>query len=461
MMDGWMDGRMDGWMDGGGVGSPGRALNPELRGSQADLTGRFGDQSMNRTPHDSTRPRVLLVGYNGANNTGAEALLLADIADVRSVFGTGVSLTVPTMSPANLRRYLQEGRGLSIVPISPVFLGPLRRLVAQHDLVMLVEGSTYMDTWTQALLWCFLWATHCATSRGIPCLAYAVDSGTLSPFNRWLVRHVAGKTDQIIVRSHAAARRLRSWGVAAPLQWTADNAFTFSPHDTDRGLLDRAWPDHGRPVVGIAPVDFSLWPVVMRPFGKREFCYRWPYYFSHSRSRSQVARRQAQTYAAFADWVVQRYDAAVVLLCMEQLDEPLAGRIQELMGRRDRARVFSARHYNASQMTAVLRGLDFLVTSRFHAAVLSLAEAIPQLAIGHDLRLKALYDDLGISQECFIDPPRADLPMLQERFNFLRDAYAPVKHRLSEGYAEHARRAARNRLLLEEFARAQGWGQAS
>ena len=32
-------------------------------------------------------PKVLLVGYNGANNTGAEALLLADIEDVRAVLG--------------------------------------------------------------------------------------------------------------------------------------------------------------------------------------------------------------------------------------------------------------------------------------------------------------------------------------------------------------------------------------
>ena len=31
--------------------------------------------------------RVLLVGYNGANNTGAESLLLSDIEDVRAVLG--------------------------------------------------------------------------------------------------------------------------------------------------------------------------------------------------------------------------------------------------------------------------------------------------------------------------------------------------------------------------------------
>ena len=32
----------------------------------------------------------------------------------------------------------------------------------QQDMVLLVEGSAYMDTWTSALLWAFLWTTHCA-----------------------------------------------------------------------------------------------------------------------------------------------------------------------------------------------------------------------------------------------------------------------------------------------------------
>ncbi len=33
-----------------------------------------------------------MVGYNGANNTGAEALLLADIAGVRAALGPQVRL---------------------------------------------------------------------------------------------------------------------------------------------------------------------------------------------------------------------------------------------------------------------------------------------------------------------------------------------------------------------------------
>ena len=51
---------------------------------------------------------------------------------------------------------------------SVVFFGAVRRLVREHDLVVLVEGSAYMDTWTSALLWYFLWATRCAPRKASP-----------------------------------------------------------------------------------------------------------------------------------------------------------------------------------------------------------------------------------------------------------------------------------------------------
>ena len=92
---------------------------------------------------------------------------------------------------------------------------------------MLVEGSSYMDTWTSALLWAYLWATHCAHRFGKPCLAYAVDAGKLSSFNQHLVCREASKTCLIITHAQAAAERLRACGITAPIEVTADNALTF------------------------------------------------------------------------------------------------------------------------------------------------------------------------------------------------------------------------------------------
>lgn len=403
-------------------------------------------------------PRVLLIGYNGANNTGAEALLQADIDDLRAVFGDEALLTVPALKdPANLRRYLHEGPTLRIVPMPSTFLNATRRLVREHDLVVLVEGSAYMDTWTSALLWYFLWATRCAHRAGKPCIAYAVDAGQLRPRNQRLVRRLASTTDRIVTRSEAAAERLRGWGVTAPIEWTADNAFCFEPRPEDRDWA-RALRTEG-PAVGIAAVDFHRWPVVVRPWGRPEDRYRWPYYFSTSAERRRASADLARGYARLADHVIRRHDRPVALLCMEELDEPIARAIHGEVADPDRVQVFSSRELDASRMTALLRSLGMLVTSRYHASVLSLADAVPQLAVGHDLRLRTLFAELGLEQGYFLSPDDPDLfERMTDAVDELLSDPLEMRDRLRTGHGVHLAAARRNRELLRSFAVQHGWG---
>jgi polysaccharide pyruvyl transferase WcaK-like protein len=405
---------------------------------------------------------ILMVGYSGANNTGAEALLQADIEDVRAVLGPEAHITVPTLNEANLRRYLQEGPTLKITRIPTFFFRAIRRMVKECDLLLLVEGSTYMDTWGSPLLWMFLWASHCAQALGKPSLAYAVDAGALSKANQRRVRSIASRTSLIITRNRAAAKRLRDLGVTAPMESTADNAFTFRPHEADRGRLSSNWPQAARGVVGFAMVDFTLFPAVMRPWGPREQCYKWPYYLSNSPKRTQASRMLARGYAKLADRVVMRSGKAAAFLCMEQLDEAMATKVQRYMRHPESVRIFSARHYDASQMTSLLRELDLLVTSRFHAAVLSLAAGVPQVAVGHDTRLAALYGDLGLSEQWFIDLCSTKdaawnisqtklFSGLTHRVDMLLAGPGLQNDLLRKGYLEHLTRARQNKQFLTDF----------
>jgi polysaccharide pyruvyl transferase WcaK-like protein len=402
--------------------------------------------------------KVLLVGYNGANNTGAEALLLSDIEDVRAVLGPDALITIPTLNESNLRRYVQEGPNQRIVPIPTLFPLAVRQLVAEHDLIMLVEGHCYMEDSTSVLLWGYLWATHCAHTMGKPSLAYSVDAGHLSPVNRRLVRHEASQTNLIITRSQAAADRLHACGVTAPIKVTADNALNFQTARSDEGWVQRVWPEARSGLVGLAAVNYHLWPVVMRPWGKSEDCYKWPYYFSTSRERRRAAAELADGYAALADCLVREHDKSIALICMEELDEPFARQIQQQMVHASRARLFSAREYSASQMTTLLRSLDLLVTSRYHGCVLSLAAQVPQLAVGHDLRLKTIYDELGFTDQFFLDPHTPNLCVtLKERVERLLANPALEKESLRRGYEEHLSKSRGNRELLRTFVKDHGW----
>ncbi len=406
--------------------------------------------------------RVLMLGYNGANNTGAEALLLADIEDVRAVLGPQAVITIPSLNPANLRRYVKETPNLHIEFMPTLFFASMRRMVQQNDLIMLVEGSTYMDTWSSAMLWVYLWATRCAAEMGKPCLAYAVDAGQIkSAFNRWLMRREASKTSLIVTRSAAAAKRLQSFGVMAPLDTTADNAFNFRPNPEDSKLLNRLWPEAATGVVGMALVDFYQWPVVMKPWGKKEDCYKWPYYFTHTPERIQATEALAHSYAALADEMITQYGKSVALIGMEGLDEKFVRKVHGFMAHPSQSRVFCSNQYNASQMVSILRDLDLLVTSRYHACVLSLAAQLPQIAVGHDLRLKTIYQELGLSEAYFVEPGSSDLlDTLMPRLARLLNDPACVRKALQTGYEQHLADARRNRALLKKFVLAQGWEAA-
>ncbi|UCC93450.1 MAG: polysaccharide pyruvyl transferase family protein [Thermoplasmata archaeon] len=410
-------------------------------------------------PPEGATPRVLLVGYNGANNTGSESRLLSIIEDVRAVLGPEAIITIPTLNPVNLCRYIEETPTLRIAPVPSIYFSSLKRLVRQNDLVLLVEGSCYMDTWTSALLWAFLWATKQAARNDRPSMAYAVDSGHLSPSNLRRLRRDANLTDLIVLRTQAAADRMRSYGITAPIQVTADTTFTFRMDPGDEGILEREWSDAASgDVVGMAPIDFYMWPVVIRPFGRRADTYRWPYFYSRSRLRSEATTRLAKGLAREADRMVERYGKRIALFCMEELDEPIARQVQSLMSHGDRTRTFSSCDYNASQMQGLLKGMDMLVTSRYHAPVMASPAGVPAVAIGHDLRVEDLFKDMNIYKTNFIPHESNDLfERLTEMVDTVLTDPEPHKAEVLRAHAEHRDRALRNRQLLSSFLEEGGW----
>jgi polysaccharide pyruvyl transferase WcaK-like protein len=114
-------------------------------------------------------------------------------------------------------------------------------------------------------------------------------------------------------------------------------------------------------------------------------------------------------------------------------------------------------------MTEILRSLDLLVTSRYHAAVLSLEAKVPQIAVGHDPRLKGLYKDLGMENEYLIDYLSAEKPgekiwkQLSRSVDELLDEPLKMYDTLNKGYNDHLKRSNENHLILKEFLKEKGW----
>jgi polysaccharide pyruvyl transferase WcaK-like protein len=92
-----------------------------------------------------------------------------------------------------------------------------------------------------------------------------------------------------------------------------------------------------------------------------------------------------------------------------------------------------------------------LVTSRYHAGVLSLPNHVPQTAIGHDLRIKDFYSDLDIPK-LFVDhedPNRYQA--LSDNIENIISHYSAIKSKLLKGYQRYIEQERRNPVLLRAF----------
>jgi polysaccharide pyruvyl transferase WcaK-like protein len=74
--------------------------------------------------------------------------------------------------------------------------------------------------------------------------------------------------------------------------------------------------------------------------------------------------------------------------------------------------VFSSRDYDGYQMTALLHALSMLVTSRYHARVLSMAGGVPSLAVSMDERLCNIFRESGHLEDYYLS---TDDPALGEK----------------------------------------------
>jgi polysaccharide pyruvyl transferase WcaK-like protein len=102
-------------------------------------------------------------------------------------------------------------------------------------------------------------------------------------------------------------------------------------------------------------------------------------------------------------------------------------------------------------MTSILQSLDALITSRYHAGVLSLPNQVPQTAIGHDLRIEDLYSELD-TPELFVDHEDPDrFIALSDNVETLFNERNAIQSKLQKGYEEHSRREQRNVQLFRAF----------
>lgn len=343
--------------------------------------------------------KILLVGYNGARNTGADARVVALVEQLIEEFGNdSIEITVMTLNPENTKDYFPEG--VKIFPFPTLFCWSLFRAASAHHAAILCEGSTLTHTFADALSMFFCQAAGIMARQGKPCVAYGSDVTPLHRRLRRLTRQMCSEV-LFIARSTPSLDALKAMGLQCASG--TDTAWTFrvpEQYDLGRKMLVRQGWDEKKKLIGVAVINPFCWPV--RPSmwqwqkaiitGKRELQYDKMYFFSDSEERS----RKYQRYLSQLSQAIKTYretnDAFVVIIGMEKLDARACRDFQRLMG--EDCAMITSQETPVFQMTSVLHCLDLLVTSRYHAAVLSMLKGMPIVAVSMDNRLDGLYHDI-------------------------------------------------------------------
>lgn len=394
------------------------------------------------------RRTILLYGYHGLHNAGAESRLLAIVGQVRRRL-PGADLVVASFD----RHGLDYLSGVRVAYVNPAFYRrSTRRLIRASDVVVLTEGNLLSDAFTPQMVEVHTAAMEDAHKAGVPVVGMALDAGPLAPARRPRVMAAVNRLALLTLRTPAALADLTERGLTVPATVTADCAVSMPlPAPERRAAVRTRLGLDGSSVHALAPVDFFMYPARVRPVGRPGDYVRYPFrgtWPGTGRARSaelvgmwaELGRRLLRTDPA----------ATVAVIAMDPSDVRICRLVRQAIGDDTRTRLVDCREHDTITMSAALSGLASMTTSRYHALVMPLAYGVPVLALGHDNRLRYITAELGL-ERFFVGDHQQDLvEVMTERHAALTAESPALRDRLTEAFADLGRRDQENYQLLTE-----------
>jgi polysaccharide pyruvyl transferase WcaK-like protein len=298
---------------------------------------------------------------------------------------------------------------------STIFFKDLLDACNENHMVVLCEGSTLKSKFANALTLFFCEAAGIMKKQGKPCFAYGSEAGDMDPFVKKLASELCSDT-YFIARTEESLKIVQGMGLKGHMG--TDTAWTFTPAPpewAEAELKDKTGWDGKKPILGVAIINPFWWPVSpsLARLGKSILTKNWDYqmekyyYFSDSPQREAMFDAYVKALADSANKFCAEHDAHVVAIGMEALDLDACEKFTSMID--GPTGIFSSRFYDGYQMTAVLHSLSLLVTSRYHARVLSSTGGVPSIAVSMDERLFNIFSECGHVDEYYLKTDDRDL----------------------------------------------------
>ena len=342
--------------------------------------------------------RLLLAGYLGAGNVGAEMRTGEIVRQLRYLLGPGnVAFDAIAVTPDIAFDALPGVRPVLLDGYAP---DALRRAVDACHGVVACEGSMFKSSFSDVLSAIMGAALGMASADGKLAVGYGAEIGAMDERLAAFVRRYA-KAALILPRnppSQAIAERL---GLRATLG--ADTAWTLAvapPEAARERLRGLGW--NGRdPVLIVCPTNPFWWPVAADPAkaaalrdtgAHAEIHYGSIFFHADSDVRRAAYRAYIAGLAEAVATIAASRGGFPLLVAMERVDVPACRDLAALAP----APIVVGADLPVAEVVALLRAADLLLSSRFHALVGAMPGGRPAIGIATDERIRNLLDGCGV-----------------------------------------------------------------
>ena len=343
--------------------------------------------------------KLLLAGYVGTRNTGADVRVEEMIRQIRHVVGDDqLEMAIMTSDEKLSAGYFRTVEQLLFPQLFPRFL--YENCPRYHGVVA-CEGSMFKSKFASALSTMMAGAMGMAIAERKLSVGYGAEAGSMTPTLKEFVRDVC-KGSLVLCRNEPSREVLHELGIRTTSG--ADTAWTFEPAPLSRGaqlLRDAGW-DGRQKILVVCPINPFWWPVKPDLLKAAAHTLGGQYKHEHYRSiyfhhHSDKASRQYDGYLqALADGInafAQEQDFFTILVGMEQLDRHAC---EDLNPRLDRpGALFISDTFDMYDLVSVLRNCNMMISSRFHAIVTSMPGLVPSAGVTMDERIRNLMTDRG------------------------------------------------------------------
>ena len=392
---------------------PDRALQATM-GSLIDATSMRFALGMDKEKWAPGKPlKLLLAGYVGTRNTGADVRVEEMIRQFRHVIGDeNLELTIMSNDKELSAGYFRTVKQITMPQVFPKFLFDE---VPKHHGVVSCEGSMFKSKFASALTCMMAGAIGMAAAENKLSVGYGAEAGWMTDSLCDFVRKY-NKHSLVICRNRPSMDVLGDLGVRTT--FGTDSAWTFDPAPLPVGrelLMQQGW-DGKKKVLAICPINPFWWPVkpdlAKAAMNKLAGQYRKEHYksvyFHHwdGEADEKYDYYTESIAGALTRFMQERNDVFPILVGMEKLDRRSAEKVLDDL--EFDVPLFISDSYNMYEMVSVLRNCSMMVSSRFHAIVTSMPGLVASGGITMDERIRNLMNDRN-HPDLFLEVDEDDL----------------------------------------------------